>query len=165
MYAVDQLDTPIRLSGVPRPDCGTPCPIVISDEGRLALSYWEIDDPPYEPTTAPLAIIKFQHPYLHIFGPPNDEAISGHPLSGRKLFPCGAFRVEHSSLVRHLEMMNSVHRYHDPRRFEILVHYIFTFHDSTFECVAQSFESTVEHVGLEEEHARTLQCFKAHEKK
>jgi len=59
--------------------------------------------------------------------------------------------------------MKSTERYHDPKRFEALAHYIFTFHDSTFECVAESFESTVEQVGLHEEDARTLLLFRSPE--
>jgi hypothetical protein len=98
---------------------------------------------------------------MHIFGPPNEEAIAGHPLSGRGLHACGAFRVDRSSLVRTFERMNSVHRSHDPKVFEALTHYIFTFHDSTFECVAASFDATVEYIGLDEEYARTLQLFRA----
>jgi hypothetical protein len=33
--------------------------------------------------------------------------------------------------------MNSVHYRHDPERFRVLNHYILSFHDSTFECVAE----------------------------
>lgn len=57
--------------------------------------------------------------------------------------------------------MNSVHRRHDPKIFEAFTHYIFTFHDSTFECVANSYDFTVENVGLDDEHARTLQLFRS----
>jgi len=57
--------------------------------------------------------------------------------------------------------MNSVHRCHDPETFKALTHYIFTFHDSTFECVAASFTFTVEDVGPGEEYGRTLEVFKA----
>lgn len=160
MYTVDKLDSLVKLSDVPRPDCGAPRPIVIAEEGRLVLSYCEIDEPPYEPTTAPLAVIRFARPYMHIFGPPNEEAISGHPLSSRGLYPCGAFRVDRSSLVRQLERRNSVHRRHDPKMFDALTHYIFTFHDSTFECVAQAYDFTVENVGLDEEYSRTLESFR-----
>jgi hypothetical protein len=68
--------------------------------------------------------------------------------------------VEQSSLVRRLERMNSVHEYHDPKRFWALTHYIFTFKDSTFECVASSFDCKIEHVGLDEENFRALQLFR-----
>jgi hypothetical protein len=72
----------------------------------------------------------------------NDEALQGHPLWGRGLRHSGTYRVESSSLVRKLERMNSVHPQHDPKGFEKRTHFIFTFHDSTFECVAESFEVT-----------------------
>jgi hypothetical protein len=161
VYVVDKHDKLSPLSGVPKPDCGAPRPIVFADEGRLLLAYSEIDEPPYAPMTAPLAVVRFMRPYMHIFGPPNEEAISGHPLSGRGLHACGAFRVEESSLIRRLERMNSVHKQHDPKLFQSLSHYIFTFHDSTFECVADSFDCSVEDVGLDEEYGRALQLFRA----
>lgn len=160
MYAVDEQDTLIRLSEFPRPDSGAPCPIIMAEEHRLVLAYWEIDDPPYEAPTAPLAVIRFERPYLHLFGPPTEESTAGHPLADRGLHPYSLFRVAHSSLVRHLMRMDSVHRCYDPRRFEPLVHYIFPLHDSTFECVAESYECRVENVGLNGEHARTLQLFR-----
>lgn len=160
MYAIDELDTVVRLDEVPKQDSGAPCPIVLAEDGRLVLSYWEIDEPPYEPTTAPLAVIRFTRPYMHFFGPPNIDAISGHPLSGRGLHGGSAFRIDRSSLVRRLERMNSVHPRHDPKMFDSLLHFIFTFHDATFECVAESLDYSVEHVGLHAEHLRTLQLFK-----
>jgi hypothetical protein len=33
--------------------------------------------------------------------------------------------------------MNSVHPHHRPEACEALTHYVFAFHDSTFECVAR----------------------------
>jgi len=161
VYLVDELDALVKLTNVPRPDYGAPCPIVIADEGRLVLSYWEIDQPPYKATTAALALVSFVNPYMHMFGPPDEDGISGHPLANRGLYPCSAFRVEHSSLVRRLLETNSVHEVPAPKASEPLQHYIFTFHDSTFECVAGAMESQVECVGLDEEHARTLQLLKS----
>jgi hypothetical protein len=38
-----------------------------------------------------------------------------------------------------------------------LTHYIFTFCDSTFECVAGSLDATVENCGLNEEHSRMIE--------
>jgi hypothetical protein len=39
--------------------------------------------------------------------------------------------------------MNSVHPYHRAERYERLQHLIFAFHDSTFECVCQTFDVRV----------------------
>ena len=42
-----------------------------------------------------------------------------------------------------MEKRNRVHYRHDPSRYAKLSHFIFTFHDSTFECVAESLKSGV----------------------
>jgi hypothetical protein len=44
-----------------------------------------------------VSVVEFDGPYAHLFGPPKDEAIAGHPLSARGITPYGAFRVEDSS--------------------------------------------------------------------
>ncbi len=161
MYAVDELDRVVELSVLPRPDSGAPEPLVVAKEHGVALSYWIRDEPLNQSTTAPLGIVRFDRVHMVLFGPPNDEAIAGHPLAGRGIYPSGIFRVDHSSLVRRLERMNAVHRRHDPERFEALIHYILTFHDSTFECVAESFESTIEHVGLDQTYDQTVRFLRS----
>jgi hypothetical protein len=68
------------------------------------------------------------------------EAFAGHPLADRGLTPYGVFEIRESSWVRKLERMNAVHRYHDKHRFmRDKKHFVFSFHDTTFECVAESF--------------------------
>jgi hypothetical protein len=86
------------------------------------------------------AVVTFSQVYAHMFGPPNDEAFSGHPLASRGLTPYAAFEVEQSSWLRALQRMNSVHPYHRPEQFAQYKHFILSFHDSTFECIAASFE-------------------------
>lgn len=151
MYPVDELDAVIELQDVPQSDIGAPLPIIVSDEHTIVLVYIVSEPDPnwdgtYVKIVSPnsdnisIAIIKFSKSYAHMFGPPNDEAFSGHPLAGRGLHAYSAFQVQHSSWIRQLERMNSVHPRHNVKRFEALNHYIFVFHDSTFECVAQSFE-------------------------
>jgi len=89
-----------------------------------------------------IAIVRFEG-HTHIFGSPNDEAFSGHPLASRGLTPYGAFRIENSSWIRQLESMNSVHPNHRPEQYRTLQHLVFTFHDSTFECVCERFDVRV----------------------
>ena len=48
--------------------------------------------------------------------------------------------IENSSWVRALERMNAVHPHHRPETFASLVHLVFAFRDSTFECVVESYE-------------------------
>jgi hypothetical protein len=90
-----------------------------------------------------VAVLRFAKTHSLMFGAPNDETLSGHPLYGRGLTPYGAFTVERSSWIRELERINSVHRRHRPERFSRLTHYIVCFHDSCFECVAAELESEV----------------------
>jgi hypothetical protein len=152
MYPVDERDIVVQLTDAPRPDVGAPLPLVLADDYRLLLAYLLSEpDPEWDGTYVnvispdsegmAIAVIQFQRPYAHMFGPPNDEAFSGHPLANRGLDPYAVFEVRHSSWIRQLERMNSVHRQHAPEWFlEDKKHFIFTFHDSTFECIAAGFD-------------------------
>jgi hypothetical protein len=167
VYTVDSKDTIVELKGAPQSDIGAPLPFVWADDYRLILEYLVSEpDPKWDgsyvnvvsPDTpgALVAIVRFKRPYVHMFGPPNDEAFHGHPLASRGLTPYAAFEVINSSWLRHLEKMNSVHPYHNRERFmENRHHFVFGFHDSTFECIAESFSvilqrgsltSSIEHV-------------------
>ena len=150
MYPVDERDKVIELGSVPQSSVGAPLPIVLSDEHKILLAYIIQDTPPdwdgsyarvVEPSTPgePLALVEFSLYSSFMFGAPNDEAFAGHPLAKRGLHPYGAFHIENSSWIRQLERMNSVHPYHKPERYRRLKHFIFAFHDSTFECVAEGF--------------------------
>ena len=143
MYSVDNRDKVIRLQDVPQSDAGAPLPIVLSDEFRILLAYIVRDTPP---DFSHYALIQFAFYSSYMFGGPNDEAFEGHPLASRGLTPYGAFQIENSSWIRQLERMNSVHPLHDPKWYDRYKHYVFTFHDSTFECVAHGF-TVFEHHG------------------
>jgi len=91
-----------------------------------------------------VALIKFGRCYAHMFGPPNNEAYAGHPLADRGLKPYSVFMVENSSWIRQAEHRNSVHVYHEKVQFmKGKKHYIFFFHDTTFECIAHSMECDI----------------------
>lgn len=123
---------------------------VLANEGLVVLAYYlENRDPDWDGKTVrmldadssdePIAIVRFQRCLSHMFGPPNDEAFSGHPLAVRGLSAYGVFRVDNSSWLRKLERMNRVHPNHQPERFWELQHIVFAFHDSTFECICKEF--------------------------
>ncbi len=154
MYEIDDRDRVRRLPDVLRPDVGAPLPVVLATEGDLHLVYRVNDpDPNWSGTTVRevsptsfgerLAVIRFPGATTY-FGPPNDEAFQGHPLYARGLRPYGAWEVENSSWIRLLERMNSVHPSHRPEHYEAHRHFIFSFHDTTFECVAFSFDWQIE---------------------
>jgi hypothetical protein len=118
----------VPLTDWPQPDAGAPSPLVIADDTRLFVRYITQNDK--------IAVIHFPLCSIFTFGSPNDEALAGHPLHGRGLEHYSAHRVESSSWIALLERRNAVHPSHDKKRFlENKRHFIFTFHDSTLECV------------------------------
>lgn len=150
MYSVDEKDRVILLENIPQSSVGAPIPIVLSDEFATVVAFYLQNTPDdwdgtsiriigTETQGEPLALIRFSFCYASMFGPPNDEAFDGHPLAGRGLRPYGAFIIENSSWVRQFEKMNSVHPYHKAERFQARKHYVLSFHDSTFECVADGY--------------------------
>ncbi|HEU0015654.1 MAG TPA: hypothetical protein VFQ45_18400 [Longimicrobium sp.] len=164
-YTPDDRDRVVPLPEVPQSDVGAPLPVVLASERTLLLVYmiqetlpaWEgADVAGVESGDLPIAVVQFHRPYAHMLGWPNDEAFAGHPLAARGLHPYGAFVVEDSSWIRALERMNSVHPLHDPARFRPRTHYVLSFHDSTFECVAEGFSFTVRNGSLRETAAEAL---------
>ena len=142
----------VSLEDFPQSSVGAPCPAVIATEHSLILFFLvEEQDPDWDGTTVRVvdidspeehcAVIHFERPSTHSLGPPNDEAFGGHRLARKGLQPYGAFEVINSEWIQLLEKINSVHHRHDRERFlEGKRHFIITFHDSVFECVARGYK-------------------------
>jgi hypothetical protein len=75
------------------------------------------------------------------FGYPNDEALPGHPLYERGLCAYGVYEVRNSSWVRLMTKQNRVAFPNTPDSTQR--HFIFTFHDNTFECVARGLRASL----------------------
>lgn len=158
VYSVDDRDRVVALSDLPPCDAGAPLPAVIATEDQTFLAYhisnvpddWDGANPRCcsSSTEVLVATVTFNLSLAHFFGPPNDEVFDGHPLSGRGVRPYGIYMIENSSWLRTLERMNSAHPRHRPENFRDYKHYIFSFHDSTFECVAKSYEFDVTKASL-----------------
>jgi hypothetical protein len=69
------------------------------------------------------------------FGYPNDEALPGHPLSAKGLEAYGVFEVRNSTWVAQLQAQNRV-AFPKSSGWTGARHFVFTFHDSTLECIA-----------------------------
>jgi hypothetical protein len=150
MYSVDEKDRVVPINDIPQSSIGAPIPIVLSDEFITVVAFYLQNTPDdwdgtyirvidKETEGKSLALVRFSRCYASMLGPPNDEAFTGHPLANRGLEPYGAFVIENSSWIRRLEQMNSVNPCHEPERFWARSHYVLTFHDSTFECVADDY--------------------------
>lgn len=139
----------MELSDIPRCDVGAPCPLFFLSEHTSTVAYF-LPNPPAswdgswttmrgpEASGEPAAIVRFSGTQATFLGAPNDEAFDGHPLASRGLRPCGAFEVLDSSWIRRLEQMNRVHPSHTAEMFAAYRHFVLSFHDTTFECVARA---------------------------
>ena len=130
MYVIDDLDQVIPCVDAPVPGVPTQV-VVVGGSGAVVLSY-EVG-----PDGASRALVAFESGSTHYLGSPNEEVLHGHPLYERGLKAYGVFEVINSSWIRAQERMNSVHARHDPSRFKDLRHFIITFQDTTFECIAR----------------------------
>ena len=149
MFNVNR-DLITKLEDVPQSSVGAPCPMVVASEHFLALIYFlQEREATWDGTTVrvidpnssgiPVAVLKFFRPMAHTLGPPNDEAISGHPLYKKGLRPYSALLVNNSSWIDFYCKINSAHPHHNAKSFAAKRHYIMAFHDSIFECIADRY--------------------------
>jgi len=151
MLSLGSSEKVVPLDNFPQSSVGAPCPgLIATEQALVVVFYLEEHDPAWDGTWVkvdglessgePCAIVHFELASIHTFGPPNDEAFSGHRLAKKGLEPYGAFEVLSSEWVAQLEKMNSVHPMHNRERFlNGKRHFILTFHDSVFECVAKGY--------------------------
>jgi hypothetical protein len=136
-YRVEGSDRVVELPGIPANDVGAPIPQIWAEEHQLELSYYIAR---YERRDRDrIAVIYFHGHFAHFFGPPNEDVLEAHPLSSRGLDAYAGQEVLNSSWIHALEVANRVHPHHDPKRYAEYRHFFFTFHDSTFECVAKGY--------------------------
>ena len=116
----------VVLTGWPQPTTVSE-PRVMADGTTLSLMYKTNGDR--------YAIVRFPLCTYFTFGQPNDEALGGHPLARVGLRHYSVHEIHGSALVGELERRNSIHPRHDPASYLNRRHFVFTFQDSTLECV------------------------------
>jgi hypothetical protein len=145
------LDQVRKLDNVPTIYPGAPKPRVFATEHSIAISYWLEFPTDAEMLAAksPLrdmagraiyAVIVFRRCTSHLFGYPNSEAFMGHLLAEHGYIPFSAYEVCNSSWIKQIEKMNRVHSKHSPSLFLNRRHFIFGFHDTTFEVICHDYE-------------------------
>jgi hypothetical protein len=141
-------------------DGGVPMPHLLVNDHRALLAFLlNKPDPawdgsyvtiksPSDSQPEPLGLVEFTDCVSARLGDPNDEVFDGHPLNGRGLEAYGAQRVVNSRWLKELERINSVHRCYRPEYWRDLTHFVFWFHDSTFECIARSYTVESYHTSM-----------------
>jgi hypothetical protein len=130
MYDVDERDRAVRISGFPPPEAGAPYPRVAAGDRSLQLAYRCLNTT-LDRGNDTIAVVTFALAVIHLFGSYASHNNLKHPLFARGLQLYGAFAIENSSLLRALQRIRAA----GPDS----THYILTFHDSIFECVAREF--------------------------
>jgi hypothetical protein len=130
-------------------DIGAPLPYLLQNDDWTFLVFGLRDvDPDLDgtyvnnadsPSPSNLAVVEFKSCICTKMGTPNDEVFQGHPLNGKGLKLYSPLRVKNSLWIKELEAINSIHSRYRPEFWRSFNHYIFGFHDCTFECVAESF--------------------------
>jgi hypothetical protein len=87
-----------------------------------------------------LALVEFVHCISAKLGSPGDEVFDGHHLSGKGIELYSAQEIVNSRWLEELENINRVHSNYVSARWKNLHHYLLWFHDTTFECIAESFK-------------------------
>lgn len=133
-------------------DVGAPLPYLLQNDYRTFVTFLlREDDPSWDGTyvnvvdpasTSPhsVAVVEFKQCHATKMGAPNDEVFHGHPLHGKGMEAYEAQEVINSRWLAEVEAINSVHSCYNPDHWKALHHFVLWFHDSTFECAAESFD-------------------------
>jgi hypothetical protein len=136
----DQYAVPLDLGF--EPSSAVTNPSLQQDEYSAILRFNAVAKRPDGTFVDGTAEVTFASCSITKFGYPNDDALPGHPLYGRGLSPYGIFQVHNSEWDRALREQNLVSfpNGHQPAGTDL--HLVFSFHDSTFECICASIGSS-----------------------
>mgnify|MGYP006870687900 FL=1 len=128
---------------------GAPLPHLVSDGSRaFVVCLADLPDPswdgattrvvsPDDATVDGIVVIELAGCDSVMIGGPNDEALGGHPLSGRGLAPYEAHEVHRSAWIEDRIAQNSVHPHHREDGFRQLRHLVLAFHDEMVEALCR----------------------------
>jgi hypothetical protein len=74
---------------------------------------------------------------------PGNETLPGHPYYPFGLASYGFYEMKDSDLIIKLKNIDSIHPYHKAATWKRYKHYILTFHENMFECIAIGYEFKV----------------------
>jgi len=142
-----------EIKGLFEMDAGAPSPLIISNDSELYVIFYS-DEVEWSGELHErndiydkgIVLMKFIGCLKYIFGKPSNETIQGHPYYQLGLRSFGFFEVRNSPLIKELQGIQKVHPNYDPSKWNLYKHFIISFHDNMFECVAREFEIREEKV-------------------
>lgn len=127
-------------------ETGAPCPMALLTDSELYLIFYSKirnTNGIQEQNIASdnhINVMKFNNYVQSKFGIPSNETLSGHPYYKLGLRSYSFYQVEDSDWIANLKKMQSIHPYYNEKKWESYNHYVLTFHDNMFECIAKDFE-------------------------
>lgn len=138
------------------PDTGAPNPVLLQTDSSAALLFGareRLKDGTLSQVDGN-AVIRFPTCHVTKFGYPNDEAASGIPRFQGVAY--GTYEVSGSSWIEEIREQNR-HSFPDTPYLVDAKHFVFAFHDSTFECIANEMETEFNHELWEQLWTRVYQ--------
>ncbi len=123
------------------PDSAVAGAVLLQDEFSTFLTFNGQQSGSFEDVGT--GIIEFDLCSVSRFGYPNDEALSGHSLYRSGLRHYAVFEIQDSSWIREITEANRV-SFPDTPNDTTSHHYVFTFHDSTFERIAHGLHARLD---------------------
>jgi hypothetical protein len=145
----------IEIKGLFEIDYGAPSPTILSNDTKLYIAFYadRTDNSTVlhernEVYDTGIVALKFNRYINYRFGMPGNETIHGHPYSKLGMSSCSFYELKDSDYIKSLQDIDKVHRRYDAEEWRQYHHYILTFHDNMFECVAHNFEIREENTSL-----------------
>jgi hypothetical protein len=131
-----QEDHVVLLDSVPHPAADAAEPFIVASDRRVILAYPIAESDferfgPFDSDDDPFCTVLFSDAVFHRLGPPGDLDLEIHPLASQGLSGYSVHEVMNSSLAAEISAVAS---HGSAQR-----HFVITFQDSTFECVASDY--------------------------
>lgn len=131
-----QEDQIVLLGDVPQPAMDAAEPFIVASDRRVILAYPIAESDferfgPFDPEDDPFCTVLFADAAFHRLGPPGDAALDVHPLAVQGLNSYSVHEVVNSSLAAEIASVSTL--------VPALRHFLITFNESTFECVASDY--------------------------
>lgn len=131
----------VEITGLFEIETGATMPAIISTDTELFVTFHVgrlngLDSAQYDLNFT----ISFNGCIKYTFGSPGNETIEGHPYSRLGMSSYSFYELRNSDLIKSLQEIDNIHPNANHGKWKSYKHYILTFHDNMFECVAKSFE-------------------------
>ncbi|TRX34097.1 hypothetical protein [Flavobacterium restrictum] len=145
----------IEIKGLFEMDYGAPSPTILSNDNELFVAFYadkkKSSVVPQERNIiydTGIFALKFKRYLKYTFGIPSNETINSHPYSKLGMESCSFYELIDSDYIKSLQDIEKMHPGYNPKKWNMYKHYILTFHDNMFECIAEGFEIREENTSL-----------------